>query len=115
MLDSALHPVPFAIGFYRVDRVVVGRPGLEAVHAHAEDGMGMARVQPDWRFRRLVQFRRVRTVAHNAVVLGGAARVVAGPTDNRKIGISPFDLWPLRDPDVRGLFCGRSHLRDRWG
>ena len=49
MLDSALHPVPFAIGFYRVDRVVVGRPGLEAVHAHAEDRMGMARVQPDWR------------------------------------------------------------------
>jgi hypothetical protein len=54
MLDSTLHPVAFAIGFHRVNRVVVGCPRLEAVHAHAENGIGMARVQPDWRFRRVV-------------------------------------------------------------
>src|SRR5258708_40012136 len=75
----------------------------------------MARVQTDERFRRLVQFRWIRTVAHNAVMLGRAARVVAGPPDNRKIGISPFDLWPLHDPDARGFICRRTHLRARWG
>jgi len=44
MLDSALHSVALAIGFRRVDRVVVGCPRLEPVHAHAENGIGMARV-----------------------------------------------------------------------
>src|ERR1700682_4672885 len=114
MLDSALHPVALAIGFRRGNSVVVGCPRLEPVYAHAENGIGMALVQPDWRFRRLVQFRRIRTVAHNAVMLGRTARVVAGPPDNRKIVISPFDLWPLRDPDVRGSICRWTHLRGRW-
>ena len=54
MLDGAFHPVACAIGFHRVNRVVVGCPRLEAIHAHAENGIGMARIQPDWRFRRLV-------------------------------------------------------------
>src|SRR5260370_5972682 len=115
MLDSALHSVVLTIGFSRVNRVVVVCPRLEPVHAHAENGIEMARVQPDWRFRRLVQFHGIRTVAHNAVMLGRAAKVVAGPPDNRKIGISRFDLWPLRDPDTRGFICRRTHLRARWG
>src|SRR5438132_3412127 len=45
MLDSALHPVALATGFHRVDRVVVGCPRLETIHAHAEIGKRMARVQ----------------------------------------------------------------------
>ena len=57
MLDSAFHPVALAIGFRRVNRVEVGCARLEPVHAHAENGIGMARVHPDWRFRRLVQLR----------------------------------------------------------
>lgn len=53
MLDRALYAVTFAIGFDRVDGVVVGRPRLEAVHAHAENRMRMARIQPDWGLRGL--------------------------------------------------------------
>jgi hypothetical protein len=86
MLDSGLHSVVLAIGFSRVNRVVVVCPRLEPVHAHAENGIGMARVQPNWRFRRLVQFHGIRTVAHNAVMLGRAAKVVAGPPIIAKSG-----------------------------
>ena len=54
MSDTALDSVVVAIGFHRIDRVVVGCLGLESVHAHAKNGIGMVRVQPDWRFRGLV-------------------------------------------------------------
>jgi hypothetical protein len=91
MLDSALHSVALAIGFRRVNRVVVGCPRLEPVHAHAENGIGKARVQPDWRFRRLVQFRGIRTVAHNAVMLGRGARVVAGPPAISSFASRPWE------------------------
>src|SRR5258708_4996640 len=37
MLDSALDPVALAVGFHRVDRVVVSCPRLEAVYAYAEN------------------------------------------------------------------------------
>jgi hypothetical protein len=54
MLDSALYAVAFAIGFDRVHGVVVSRPRFETVHAHAENRMRMARIQPDWGLRGLV-------------------------------------------------------------
>ena len=53
MLDTALRPVAFAIGFHRVNRVVIRCPRLEAVHAHAENRVRMARIQPDWGLRGL--------------------------------------------------------------
>jgi hypothetical protein len=53
MLDSALHAVACPIGLDRVNGVVVRRPRLEAVHAHAENRVRMARIQPDWGLRSL--------------------------------------------------------------
>src|SRR5882724_4750019 len=43
----ALHPIALAITLHRRDRVVVGRPRLEAPHVHAECRLRMALVQPD--------------------------------------------------------------------
>ena len=70
MVDGALDPVARAIGFHRVDLVVVGCPRLETVYAHAENGIGMARVQPDWRFRCLAKVLGIRAVMHHSVMLG---------------------------------------------
>ena len=53
MPDRALHSVALAIGFRRLNFVVVGRRGLEAVHTHAENRMRMAGIQPDWGLRDL--------------------------------------------------------------
>ena len=80
MLDAALHPVVLATGLRRGDRIVVGRPRLEIVHAHAENGMGMARVQPNGRFRCLAKVLGIRTVTHNSVMLGCAAGIVVHVT-----------------------------------
>src|SRR5712692_7223129 len=92
MLDRTLHAVPLAVRFHGVNLVVVGCSRLEVVHAHAENRMGMARVQPDGRFRGLAEFLGIRTVMHDSVMLGRTPGVVACPPDNHKIGISPFDL-----------------------
>src|SRR3984893_1935758 len=114
MVNGALDPVARAIGFHRVDLVVVSCPRLEAVYAHAENGIGMARVQPDWRFRRLAKILGIRTVMHHSVMLGRSPRVVGCPPDNRKIGVSPFNFWPLSDLDALSLFSSRGYLRARW-
>jgi len=53
MPNGALHAVAVAIRFDRINRVVVCRPRLEAVHAHAENRIRMARIQPDWGLRGL--------------------------------------------------------------
>lgn len=53
MLDSAPRGIAFSIGFDRANGVVVGRPRFEAVHAHAENRVRMARIQPDWGLRGL--------------------------------------------------------------
>src|SRR5215472_15533415 len=45
------------------------------------------------------------------------SRVVAGPPDNRKIGVGPLNLRPFRDPDARGFiwrWTHWTHLRGRW-
>src|SRR5260370_25269526 len=110
MPDRAFYPIALAIRLDRVNRIVVGCPRLEVVHAHAENGIGMARVQPDWRFRCLAEFLRIRTVTHDSVMLGRAPRVVAYPPDNRKIGVDPFDLWPSYYPHARAFLCSRTLL-----
>src|SRR5216683_8061694 len=66
--DSALYPIALAIRLHRVHRVVIGCATLEAVHPDAENGKGMAWVQPDWRFRRLFQFRAIRAVADDTIM-----------------------------------------------
>src|SRR3989454_11613041 len=108
MLNGALYPIVLAIGFHRIDRVVVGCPRLEAVHAHAENGIGMARVQPDWRLHRLARVREIRTVTHDSIMLRRTPRIVTCPSDNGRIVVSRFELWPLRDPDARSLFSSRT-------
>ena len=47
MLDRALDSVALAVGFLRLDLVVVGCRALEPIHAHAKDRIGMGWVQPD--------------------------------------------------------------------
>ncbi len=42
--DSALHSIAVAIGFHRIDGVVVGCPRLETIHTHSENGIGMTGV-----------------------------------------------------------------------
>ena len=44
LLDLALETVVLAAGFHGPNRVVVGCSRLEVVHAHAEHGIGMARI-----------------------------------------------------------------------
>ena len=46
--DGTLHFVAVAIGFRRLNLVVVGRRWFEAVHAHAKNRIRTGRVQPDW-------------------------------------------------------------------
>jgi hypothetical protein len=115
LADGSHYVIARAIGLHRVNRVVVGCPRLKALDTHAENGTGMARVQPDWRFRRLAQVRRIRTIAHDAVMLGRAPRVVACPPDNDQLVLSQFELWSLRDPDARGFFSSRALLRGSRG
>src|SRR5438034_6619309 len=83
MLNGALYPIVLAIGFHRIDRVVVGCPRLQTVHAHAENGIGMARVQPYGRFRGLAELLGIRTIVHDSVVLRRSPGVLACPPDNR--------------------------------
>src|SRR5713101_448697 len=82
MLDSAPDPVALAIGFNRVDRVVVSCSRPEAVYAHAENRRCVTRVQPDRRFCRLAQASWIRTVVHDSVMHRGATGIVRCPPDN---------------------------------
>jgi hypothetical protein len=92
-LDAALHAIALAIGFHRLNRVVIGCPMLEAVHAHSGDGIGMARVQPDWE-------------SHQGC---------CWPTSQARSRGLPVRSLVLTYPDARGLIGRRTHLRGRWG
>src|SRR5437660_9932856 len=83
MLNGALYPIVLAIGFHRIDRVVVGCPRLQTVHAHAENGIGMARVQPYGRFRGLAELLGIRTIVHDSVLLSRSPGLLACPPDTR--------------------------------
>src|SRR5713101_5207188 len=115
MLNRALHPIARAIGPYRVHGVVVRRPRRKVLHAHAENGIGMAWVQPDWRLRGLAEVLGIRTVMHHSVVFGRASRVLACPPDNDQVGPGRLELRSLRDPDPRGFCSSWAHLRGAWG
>src|SRR5437879_10481971 len=72
MLYRALDAVSRTVGFHRINGVVVSGPRLEVVDTHPEDGIGMARVQPDVRFRCRAQVLRIHTIVHDTIMLGGA-------------------------------------------
>src|SRR5438105_11062747 len=110
MPDRALDPIIRAIGPNRLNPVVIGCLGLEIVDAHAKDGVGMPRVQPDWRFRRLAQVAGIGTIVHDAVMLGRAPGVIAFPPDNCQMVVSRFELWALLDLDAHGFLSSRTHL-----
>src|SRR5205807_4066819 len=86
MLNRARQAVTLAIGFHRINFVIVGRPPRKVIHAHAKDSRGMARVQPDWRLRCLAEILGIRTVMHHSVMLRRASRVIARPPDNNQLG-----------------------------
>lgn len=111
ILNRARHAVALAIGFHRIDFVVVRRPRHKVLHTHAENGIGMARVQPDWIFRCLAEILWIRTVMDHSVMLGRASRIVGCPPDNRQVTASPFEFWSMRDLDVRGFGSRKAHLR----
>src|SRR6266849_1053092 len=115
LLNRARHAVGFAIGFHRIDFVVVRGPRWKVIHAHAKNGVGMAWVQPDWRLRCLAEVLGIRTVMHHSVMLGRASRVLACPPDNDQVGPGRLELWSLCDPDPRGFCSSWAHLRGAWG
>src|SRR5207237_9540950 len=108
------HSIAGASALDRVDLIIVSCLRLETFYAHAENRIGMALIQPDWRFRCLAKVLVIRTVMHHSVMLGRSPRVVGCPPDNCQIGISPINFWPLGDLDARSFFSSRGHLRDCW-
>jgi len=82
LLDSAFRPIVRAIGLLRTDRIVVSRPRLEVVQAHAENCRGVVRVQRDRRFRSLAQVIGIGTIVHDTVMLGRSSGVVSGPPES---------------------------------
>src|SRR5437016_13295693 len=111
MLYRALDAVSRTVGFHRINGVVVSGPRLEVVDTHPEDGIGMARVQPDVRFRCRAQVLRIHTIVHDTIMLAGAPRVIACPRDNGNVVLSDFELSPLRDSDMGSFSCTWSLLR----
>src|SRR5262245_26035196 len=80
--DGALHPIALTIALHRSHLVVIGRLRLQSAHAHAENRLRMATVDPDLRFRRLAQVLGIRTVVDNGEMNVCSTRVIGGPPDN---------------------------------
>jgi hypothetical protein len=108
--ELALYPITLAVALRGVNRVVVGRLRLKAVHTHAKNRIGMVLVQPDVRFRRLAQMLRVGTVVHKTEMLVGTPGIVARPRDNGLIVFHRFEFRSLGDMEARGSFGGRKYL-----
>jgi hypothetical protein len=54
MPDRTFHAIARAVTFHRIDRVVIGGPGLKAIDTHTEYRVGMITIQPDVGFRDFV-------------------------------------------------------------
>src|SRR5258708_9994491 len=113
--DGALHAVALAAALLRGNRVVVGRPWLEALEAHAERRVLMTMVQPDRISRRLAQVPRIGAVVHDAVVHVRAPRVVGGPPDDGEVIGGRLEVGPLGDLDALGFPGRRKYLRGGGG
>src|SRR5207249_4946218 len=101
------HPIALTVTPLRGYLVVIGRLGLQILHAHPENRLWMRPVEPDVTFRRLAQILGIRPVMHDAVMLVVATRVGRGPPDNRRVVMSQFELRPFGDFDVLGLVLRR--------
>jgi hypothetical protein len=86
LIDFALHGITPSVGPHRSHPIVISRLRLQADQPHPEDGFGVIAIQPDERFRRLVQITRISAVVGDGVMLIVAARIGAGPLENRHIG-----------------------------
>lgn len=111
MPDRAFYTVARAVTFHRIDRVVIGGPGLKTIHAHAEYRIGMITIEPDVGFRNRVRVLWVRAVRHYAEMLVGPSRVIASPPDNDEIALSQFECWSLGDADVSSFVRRRQLYR----
>src|SRR5439155_24610639 len=109
--DGALHPIARTIALLGGDRVVVRRPWLEVIDAHAERRGRMALVQPDGIFRRLAQVLRICTVVHDAVMHVRPSRVVGRPPDDGQVAPGQLELGPSGDLDTVRFLGRRKYLR----
>jgi len=114
LVDRALHPIALTSALRRGHFVVIGRLWLQTGHAHAENRLRMAAVEPDLRFRRLAQVPGIRTVLHDSEMNVRTPRVVSGPSYNGQVVASRFKRWPFSDLDALGSLHGRKYLSGGW-
>src|SRR5258708_16851864 len=103
-LCRTLHTIAYAIRIFRINRVVVGSFRRQLIHAHADNSVVMGWVQPDVRLGSQVQFLGIRAVVHHGKMLGRAARIVAGPSNDGQMLAVQLDLRPLSDFHAVYLF-----------
>src|SRR5467141_1212123 len=111
LADGALHTIARTIALLGGDRVVVRRPWLEALDAHAERRVLMSLVQPDGIFRRLAQVLRIGAVLHDAVMHIRPPGVVGRPPDDGQVIGRRLELGPFGDLDALGFLGRRKYLR----
>src|ERR1700722_10643854 len=58
VVDRALHAITLAVALRRVDQIVIGCLGFEALYAHTKHRQCVLLIQPDRRFRRFRQVLR---------------------------------------------------------
>lgn len=84
MPDRAFYTVARAVTFHRIDRVVIGGPGLKTIHAHAEYRIGMITIEPDVGFRNRVRVKaEIKTSSGHAtqsIPLAGAMMKQVSPS-----------------------------------
>jgi hypothetical protein len=69
MFYGALHAIALTGSLSGFDGIEIGRFWLQAFDANAKSHIGMVPVHSVGRFCSLVQFRRIRTVVHDSVML----------------------------------------------
>src|ERR1700730_7768378 len=114
LVDWALHPIALTNAVCRGHLVVIGRLRLQILHAHPENRLWMAPVEPDLGFRRLAELLGIRTVGHDGEMLVRASRVGGGPPDNGNVVVCNFELRPFGDLDVLSPLLRRKDLSDGW-
>ena len=103
LVDSAPHAIALTIGLHRGYLVIIGGIRLQRLHAHPEDRLWMALVEPDVIFRRLAQIIGIRPIVYDGVMVVVASRIIGGPSDDGDVVVGSFERWPFEDLDVFGL------------
>src|SRR5215470_1015948 len=107
LLNRAFHTITLFIAIGRVHLVVIGRLRLQTGHAHAENRLRMAPVDPYGRFRRLAQLLGISTIMHDSVMNVRPSRVFRGPPDNGEVIESYFKRRLFGDLEPRRFLLGR--------